>query len=106
MISRADILARYDVRDGIIRNPGKFEGEPIYLPYFYEMMLEGCVDETLGDGETENTIDILKLTPSERAEFPEIDADSVAIALEHTEQGFVLCSELNQDELEALEASE
>lgn len=29
---------------GIITDPGKFEGEMLYIPYFWQVSLDGCVD--------------------------------------------------------------
>lgn len=42
----------YTVRGGVITSPGKFEGEPLYVPYYYGIGLEGFADEsgTLKDG--------------------------------------------------------
>lgn len=31
--------------DGRIKNPGKFEGEMLYIPLFWEDSLEGCCDQ-------------------------------------------------------------
>lgn len=44
---REDILEEYECSedDVIITSPGKFEGEPIYAPYFYGLWLIGEYDE-------------------------------------------------------------
>ena len=36
-----DIREGYDVLDGIIRNPGKFEGECEWVPYYWELVMNG-----------------------------------------------------------------
>lgn len=36
-----NIREEYDVVDGIIRNPGKFECEPEWVPYYWELVLNG-----------------------------------------------------------------
>ena len=39
--ARARIEAEYDVVDGLIRNPGKFELEAAWVPYYWGLFLEG-----------------------------------------------------------------
>ena len=53
-----EILNGYDVLDGIIQNPGKFEGEPIHTLYFYNCMLDGCGDSFLLEPEDHELFDI------------------------------------------------
>ena len=36
-----NIREEYDVKDGIIQNPGKFECEPEWVPYYWELALDG-----------------------------------------------------------------
>jgi hypothetical protein len=43
-MTRVDIEMDYKVVNGRIRNPGKFEGEMLYVPYFWEAYLNGCAD--------------------------------------------------------------
>ena len=46
------IEREYHVRDGIIMTPGKFEGERVWVPYFWDLALEGEGEDVLGeDGE-------------------------------------------------------
>lgn len=36
-MTRKEIAETYKVDErGVIRSPGKFEGEPIYVPYFWD----------------------------------------------------------------------
>ena len=49
-----NIREEYDVKDGIIQNPGKFECEPEWVPYYWELALDGegeDVSEYNDDGE-------------------------------------------------------
>ena len=49
-----NIREEYDVRDGIIQNPGKFECEPEWVPYYWELAMNGegeDVAEYTDDGE-------------------------------------------------------
>jgi hypothetical protein len=40
-ITPEQIEKDYQVVDGIILSPGKFEFQPRYMPYFYEVYLDG-----------------------------------------------------------------
>lgn len=42
----------YTVRAGVIVSPGKFEGEPEWLPYLWHATLEGSADVDGYDGDT------------------------------------------------------
>ena len=48
----------YDVVNGIIQSPGKFEGEPIHTLYFYNCMMNGCGDSFLLESEDYKLFDI------------------------------------------------
>lgn len=67
---REKLLADYEVRDGIIRTPGTFEGEPFWLPVLWELAMEGFADS---DDGTRFQFRIPKGDPL-RTEFPELDA--------------------------------
>ena len=46
--SVAKACEEYQTRDDLtITNPGKFEGEPIFVPALWDMALEGFSDETV-----------------------------------------------------------
>ena len=51
-MTRDEVLATYDVVDGRIVSPGKFEGELYFVPAFWADALDGGSDETLYDGDT------------------------------------------------------
>jgi hypothetical protein len=96
--ARAAILAAYDVDSHlVIRTPGKFEAESAWVPYFWESSLDGTADElNYPDGAT---LYVVQMDSSDRAAWPEIDADIVAAVLEESESGFVSCSLNTQEEL-------
>ena len=70
----------------IITNPGKFEAEPLYTPYFYNMAIQSAHDDTIElEGET---YDIFNVTAHDRALFSDLDNVKI-IALRYSDQGFV-----------------
>ena len=64
------LLIGYDVNNGIIRTPGKFEGEMYYSLYFYANYLEGGADHDYMEQDT--FISRFDLTVSEKEAFPEL----------------------------------
>lgn len=92
MMTKHDILRTYHFNaTGIITTPGKFQGGPIYGPYFYEIYLDGGDMEILNEGiliEVE-LLDILQ--------FPELE-NVKYILLDEDEQGFVWLSEVCTEE--------
>lgn len=82
-MNRQDILQTFTVDShGIIRNPGKFEGEMLYVPYFWESYLNGCADRD--DGKVLG----FDVTAEDKTEFPELKRRRTVKLIE-TEQGFV-----------------
>jgi hypothetical protein len=45
LLKRSDVEKNFKVIGGLIKSPGKFEDEPIYVPYFWQIGLEGCADQ-------------------------------------------------------------
>lgn len=88
-MNRQDVLNLYTVNEhGIITSPGKFEGEPLYVPYFWDMGINGSyerieIDET--DGKAWLTYFVYN---TDIDEFPELHGVSV-VYLHGTEQGFI-----------------
>lgn len=80
---RQRLEAEYDVRDGVIFSPGKFEQTGIYLPYFWESFLDGMADWDNGSRLG------FRITPEERVVFPELKGRRT-IWLRETDQGFVV----------------
>ncbi len=80
--AKHETLESYDVRDGIIRSPGKFEGEPMYAPYFYDALLNGFADED------EDGVATFIITDEDRKLFPML-ADTKSVRLWESDQGFI-----------------
>ena len=66
----------------VIRSPGKFEGEMIYMPYYYGVYLEGGADDS------GNAIKV-EITKEDREIFPELPKNKKYIKFVITDQGFV-----------------
>jgi hypothetical protein len=83
-MTRQEILDDYTVdASGVIRNPGKFEGEMIYVPYFWDLYLDGSADSDNGK------VLGFKITPEDRIMFPELPKRKRTIRLAESDQGFV-----------------
>lgn len=80
-----ELLAGYDVVDGKIRSPGKFEGEPIYAPYFHEALLNGDAD--MSDGE--DGWALFEVYEEDVEEFPELLKNVAVVMLRVDDNGFV-----------------
>ena len=78
----------------LIAPPGKFQGEPYYVMYFWDAMLDGDGEPIYDDGR--EVYSLTEVTDDEREAF-ELDKSTVAIALWHSDQGFVTLEELNEE---------
>ncbi len=91
LTAREQVLRDYSVdQNGIIRSPGKFEGEPVFVPHFWQLALEGFSDRDNGRIYTFR----INLTGPERSEWPELAqwlGRKRAFNLIENEQGFVHC---------------
>jgi hypothetical protein len=67
----------------IVSSPGKFEGEPAYVPYYWDVYLDG--------GAGRDNVDLLgfDVTAEDKALFPELK-HRLAVTLRETDQGFVV----------------
>jgi hypothetical protein len=83
-ITRKEIEAQYEVVDGFIATAGKFEGEPVYSPYFYDKMMAG-----LGEYLEDKTYH-LTIMPEDLSEFPQL-AGYTEIYLDIYEDGSIIC---------------
>jgi hypothetical protein len=89
--------------DEDVSHPGKFQGEPAYVPFYWEMTLEGFASEELDDNG--QLWSIFFPSDEDRAIFPEI-GDAYAIALWEDDFGFVNRSEFStQAEYEKIKAA-
>jgi len=98
---RSQVLHDFTVDEyGVIQDPGKFEGQMLYVPVFWSYVLDGCGEDD-PDDETAAWFDIEE---SDLAEFPELTGVS-KVRLYESDTGFVICECFTQDELADLEAS-
>jgi hypothetical protein len=74
---------QYKVENGIIRSPGKFEGEAEYVPYFWDSVMEGG-----GDFEARGDIIGCYITPEEKLRFPTLRRRRT-VKLYERDDGFV-----------------
>ena len=66
-MTRRDIETSYKIdSNGVIRDPGQFEGEMLYVPYYWDAYLNGCADRDDGD------VLGFDVTPEDKAQFPEL----------------------------------
>ena len=87
-----NIREEYDVKDGIIQNPGKFECEPEWVPYFWGLALEGEGEDVL-DGEGELLATRFVVDYEEEEAFG-LECGSTVEVFEDS-QGFVIGSVLD-----------
>jgi hypothetical protein len=82
-MTRTEILAQYQVgSDGVIRSPGKFEGEMLYVPFYWDIAMNGFANED--DGEVFTFL----IEPEDKAIFPELN-DRRSLRLYESDLGFV-----------------
>lgn len=81
-MTRQEIEENYEIVNGIIRSPGKFEGEALYIPYFWDCFLNGFADE-------DDSHIVFEVTDEDRSLFPEIPTNQKAITIFEREDGFV-----------------
>jgi hypothetical protein len=86
-MTREEILKQFEIDNyGIIRTPGKFEGHMLYVPYFWNMVLEGYGYEVYDEYNV--PITFLEITKEDKKKFPEIRG-VYGIALWEDDYGFV-----------------
>ena len=74
----------YQIENGIITSPGKFEGEKPFVPYFFALWNEGAADVDNGDSA------IFRITNEDKEIYPEL-ADIEQVEIWTSESGFVYC---------------
>ncbi len=96
-MTRQEILDTYDVNEyGVIENPGKFEQEMLYVPYFSDDCDEELSFMEDGCGEYAG---LCRISDKDRIEFPELGTAAYILIIEDV-RGFV-SGELVDDETEA-----
>ena len=88
-MTRTAIQSQYNWDRGIIVSPGKFQGEPIYAPYYYDLYLKGG-GETYDHEDYYVPVTDFSVTSEDREEFPELKFVSL-VRLFVREDGFVTC---------------
>jgi hypothetical protein len=74
-------MTRKDWAD-MTRHPGKFEGQPAYVPYYWDVYLNGFADNDTGD------VLVFRVDEGDKQLFPELKRRR-SVKLRQTEQGFV-----------------
>jgi len=69
---------------GRIKSPGKFEGEMLYVPHFWDVFLNGGTDDTEGDD-----VMVFEVDHDERIAFPELGKKK-RVKLRERDDGFVV----------------
>lgn len=78
-----------DIKTGIILNPGKFEGEMIYVPYFWDAAMNGLADEDNTMSEYDDTpVSLFNINDEDREQFPELK-EIITVELWEDSNGFV-----------------
>jgi hypothetical protein len=89
-MTRDEVLSNYEVSNGRIVNPGKFEGEPTFAPFLWDTALDGFADAD--DGKTFRFI--CPKGDEMRMQWPELDSwlgKRRLVSLREDDQGFVHC---------------
>jgi len=85
---RDRIRRDYRVEDGLIRSHGKFEGEPEFAPYYWNLVLDGSFPSASDENYTYDYADV---SAEERVAWPELEGVTGVVLFED-DQGFVHCS--------------
>ncbi len=83
-LTREEIEREYNVIDGIIRRLGKFEGNAVYVPHFWDIAINGFADNRDG------SLYSFDVKDGDRAMFPELNGRRTVKLLEIDVDGFVL----------------
>ena len=81
-MNRKEIEDQYTVENGIIQDPGQFESEPIYVPYFVDFYMNGDPGE-----ESDDDMMIYDIESDDIKQFPELKPFKT-ISIWQSEQGF------------------
>lgn len=70
-MTRYDVLKQYETTDGVIKTSGPFQGQALYVPYFWCRYLAGHANE-VGD-------DVVQFTVhgDDRTQFPELGSRGI-----------------------------
>ncbi len=90
------LAARRAEYEAMVKRPGKFEGEPCWVPYYYELLLDGdgeCHCTCPEDSDSCDCPTVFSVDEQERALFPEL-TDVWQVTVWEDSQGFVMGSEV------------
>jgi hypothetical protein len=96
-----EITSEYRINNGVITNPGKFEGEPPWVPLLWDRVLSGFSDKSVHDGTM--AIDAFALDDSIAALTGMRPTPGSFIALWSSDDGFVSHMIMSEDELDQCE---
>lgn len=72
-MTRKEILEMFEVNEhGIITSPGKYENGMLYVPYFWDMVINGFGEEN-GELSIDYKISRFIISDEDRKEFPELE---------------------------------
>ena len=80
----------YDTDNGLICSPGKYEGEPLYVPYLWEIVLDGGGEPVDDPDRPDATMDLVGLSDDDKRRFPALTGFDHAL-LWADDNGFVYC---------------
>jgi hypothetical protein len=108
-MTRLEILEAFNVHNGLITTPGKFEGEPIYAPYFYAFGHDECEVLSHADDTAGEFAALIRPFATDHTEFPELHENQKApayILLTESSTGFVhvesVATEADADHIRAV----
>lgn len=89
MRTREDIEKEFDIDGaGFITSPGRYEAEPLYTPYFHDIVLEGGGDDQFDDNGT--LVTFVDVKEKDIETFPELDGIH-RVSVWESDVGFVYC---------------
>ena len=90
---RAEIESEYRVVDGVIHSPGKFECEAVWVPYFWDLFMEGEGEEVM-DEDGEEVATRFRVDAEEEEAFADVLGGELrcgaTVELFEDSQGFVI----------------
>jgi hypothetical protein len=72
----------------LVKGPGKFEGEPIFVPALWDIVLNGFADNEYYSTDDDITVSAIEIDDELRAAWPELK-DVRVVELYEDDNGFV-----------------
>jgi len=96
-MTRDEILKEFNVDEfsGRIKNPGRFEGEQVFAPYFYDNSCEGFYSDMIID---DIPYSLIEISEEDRKEFPDELKGMFGVIMWQNSQGFIFCKAFNEKE--------